>query len=626
MVRLKDKIKSVVGKKKGGDESIIEEDFPPGLEEQMGIEEAEGEFVLLKIFERENPDIGFSYAATKIEELKKLINSLKVEVDSLNQTNSKLRMDLERVLPLKGAVEDLKKDLEEKDNDIFAKDLDVKKLNKTIDRLQGELEELRNDLKEKEQQLEKGQERIKQLEDTTKLEELEAEVSRLKVITEEQKDVVVIKSTQLEEYKQVAMSQEGELSSLKATWWQQGKDLKKIKAELEEKSGILTSKETLIEELTKRSNSLGDAMEAMKGELVEKERKLTGIEEQMADVDGQRKKTEGQLLEKETALGRITGDLGAAQARVDDLKRQLDERDSQLYEAKIKVRDLEDVDKVGQMEAELSRLNASIAEQKDIMELKTSEADTMKQAAMAQEDELSTLKATWWGLDKQIKKMKPEIEEKTQLLKAKDALVEELKKKTASLNDMLESTKKELDSKGGMASKYEDNLGILKGKLGALKITLGMESGMSDKLTIEQELDKVIEVATVKIGSALSSGEGTKELEDQIIALRGVVAEKEAIISQKDEQIAQLSKGPVVASTPTETVVKAPDVASEEKLKLKKELRILELEKKTNEKLMEKLLSSGMGEKERSIREKRFKKKLDDLSIRIDVLREKLEG
>ncbi|MEE8167670.1 MAG: hypothetical protein V3T58_02215 [Candidatus Hydrothermarchaeales archaeon] len=685
MVRLKEKIRSVIRRKeKDYGEPYIEEDYglPPGFEDDVGIEESEGEYVLLKIFERESPDIGFSYAANKIEELKKDISALKAEADSLSGVNATLRVDLERLLPLKGALDELRKDIEEKDDVIFAKNLDIKKVNKALDRMQVEVSELRRELKDRERLLERGNKRLKQMEDTTRLDELEAELSELRVTVTEQKDTLAIKSSQAEEFKQMAAAQDEELNTIKATWWQQGKELKKMKIELEEKTGILSSKEGLIEELTKKTTSLNEVLESMRQDVADREKRLSTFGDHISDAENQQKRLEKELREKEEVIGKITNNLGRAESRVDDLRSQLEERDLQLQGTTKRVRELEDTDRFEDLEAELSKLKVTVEGQKDTLSLKTSEVEDLKQAAAAQEDELSTIKATWWQQGKESKKMKIELEEKTSILSSKEALVEELKKKSASLSELLESMKRDVTNKEDRVEEYEDRIGRLHGKIGALRSAIGIEEGQrkslskrlfggKKELTLEDELDLLTEDITVNQGRVVGYDKKVSDLEIQVERQKKALEEKEGTISAKTSEIEKLldvssslkqelrelrEKTPVegtkevdakeaaslrlaklkrtVEGGPEEIIEEKPVMGERErleeaekeaeKLKIKKELRMLEIEKKSTEKLLERLPTASFDETERSMREASYTEKLTNISRSIEELRERL--
>ena len=65
------------------------------VEEEVMIEEADDEYILLKAFTSKNPEVAFSYAINRIDELKIDVKSLTIAKESLEKLNTSLQDDLE---------------------------------------------------------------------------------------------------------------------------------------------------------------------------------------------------------------------------------------------------------------------------------------------------------------------------------------------------------------------------------------------------------------------------------------------------------------------------------------------------------------------------------------------------
>ncbi len=75
------------------------------VEEEILIEEADDEYVLLKAFMSKNPEVAFSYAINRIDELKVEVSSLSKEKDSLDRLNTTLQDDIEDAFRFPAGVE-----------------------------------------------------------------------------------------------------------------------------------------------------------------------------------------------------------------------------------------------------------------------------------------------------------------------------------------------------------------------------------------------------------------------------------------------------------------------------------------------------------------------------------------
>ena len=120
------------------------------VEEEVMIEEADDEYILLKAFMSKNPEVAFSYAINRIDELKVDIKNLNSERDSLDKLNTSLQDDLEEAFRFKEQIEDMRVELIEKERNLSDRDVEIETLVRKSAKLGVERDELRGKMEKKE--------------------------------------------------------------------------------------------------------------------------------------------------------------------------------------------------------------------------------------------------------------------------------------------------------------------------------------------------------------------------------------------------------------------------------------------------------------------------------------------
>jgi chromosome segregation ATPase len=158
-------------------------------------------------------------------------------------------------------VKDLKRRLEEKDGILATKDATISELTEKSTALNMEVEKLKRDIIGRETKLSTYEKTISEFEEgrRTLTEELER-----------YKNEATLRAAEADEYKQMAASQDAELSSLKNMWWQLNQQVKDLKRRLEEKDGILATKDATISELTEKSTALAAEINRLRREVGER--------------------------------------------------------------------------------------------------------------------------------------------------------------------------------------------------------------------------------------------------------------------------------------------------------------------------------------------------------------------
>jgi len=412
-------------------------------EEEVLIEEADDEYVLLKVFSRENPQVGFSYAINRIDELKVAVGSLTKEKNALEEMNMALKEDLEQSFQFKDQIEALKDQLISREKELSGKSVELDTLVRKSARIAVERDALTDKLGRKDKQIKgyldqleevKHDPRVIQLEKEKRISEdkvasLEDETRRIRVKLEEQKTSLSVRRGELEQYKQAAASMEAELRTQKASQWEASTKLKEVMRQLEEKEAILSSKEETIEELMVKSRKATLDVDALKKEIDEKTALLADHERRSAEFENKKDGLVKQMEKRDLKIKEL-------EAKVTDAL----EKGPKLVEAEKRLEELLP------LEDDVRKLRIQIEEQKDALNVATSEADQYKQMAASMDAELSSLKANWWETNKQTKSLKEEIEVKDGIIAAKDNTIKELLAKSRSAAEGLDMLKRQMGS------------------------------------------------------------------------------------------------------------------------------------------------------------------------------------
>ncbi len=418
-------------------------------EEQVLIEEANDEYVLLKAFMSKNPEVAFSYAINRIDELRVEVSSLDKEKKSLEELNTALQDDLEEAFRFKEQMEDMKTELMDKERELSEKSVEIDTLVRKSAKLGVDNEALQEKMKKKEKQIGSYLEQMEKLKHSSKvihlekkdklsqnkIASLEEDLKTLRIQTEEQKDALSMQEEELNQYKQTAVARDEELNTLKANWWEANTQVKEVKRQLEEKVSIMASKEEMIKNLMLKSKRLTLEMDAVKKEVEEKKTILSDYEKRHAEAEKKEEEFTKQIEEKNKHIEEL-----------DEKVTEAIEKGPKLLEAQKRIEEL------APLEGEVKQLRVSLEEQKDAISVATSDADLYKQMAASMDEELNSLKANWWEADKQVKSLKEEIELKASIIDMKDNNIKELTKKSRSMTAEFEMLKRQIAERNTMDS------------------------------------------------------------------------------------------------------------------------------------------------------------------------------
>jgi chromosome segregation ATPase len=411
------------------------------VEEEVMIEEADDEYVLLKAFTSKNPEVAFSYAINRIDELKVDVSALTREKESLEQLNTALQDDIEDAFRFKEQIDDLKDELVEKERELSNKAVEIDTLVRKSAKLGVERDEFKDKIGKKEKQIQgylaqmeklKHSDRLIRLEKDNKMKEskladLEEEAKTLRVQNEEMKDTLSVIDEELNQYKQMAIAQDEELNTLKANWWTANTQVKDVKRQLEEKEGMIASKEEVIKNLMVKSKKINLESDVTNKELEEKKNAISDLEKRIEEAEELKKRLIKENSEKDHKI------------------LYLEEKVTEALEEGPKLKEAErHLEELAPLEDEVKKLRISLEEQKDILNVATSEASQYKQMAASMDQELNSIKASWWETNKQIKSLKEEIEVKEGIIQAKDATLNELIEKSRGMTAELDMLKKQM--------------------------------------------------------------------------------------------------------------------------------------------------------------------------------------
>ncbi|MEE8401111.1 MAG: hypothetical protein V3R86_03045 [Candidatus Hydrothermarchaeaceae archaeon] len=432
-----DIIKRLFNKKQSAGDDTVDDT----LLEATYIEEADDEYVLLKVFSKENPDVGFSYAINRIDELKVSVTELKRERNDLEKLSSTLQDDLEGALRFKDQIEDMKDGLLDKERELSDKSVEVDSLVRKSARLSVENEGLTAKVTKKDQQIRnylkqievlRQDSRVIQLEKKSKLDEnkltsIEEDAKRLRIQNEENTGTLQIQHEELEQLRLMTASQEAELTTLKANWWEANQKVKNVNSTVAEKDSIISTKEETIRDLLVKSKKLALEMDVTNKNLGEKNR----------IIEDYKRSTEV-LKEKEEALFELRQEHDRLKVELEEKSNRASISDSQLNELNEQLKTLMP------LEGEVRDLRVTAEKQKDALNIATSEADQYKQMAASMDSELNSLKGNWWEVSKQVKVLKGEVELKDGIITAKDGTINGLTERLKGMTSELDSLKKQI--------------------------------------------------------------------------------------------------------------------------------------------------------------------------------------
>ncbi len=278
------------------DEYIEEDDISIEGANDISIEEADDEYVLLKAFVQENPEVGFSYAINRIDELKVAAASLIKEKDATERVNTSLKEDLEKTFQFKSQLEDLKEELMIRERDISEKSIEIETLVRKTAKLSVETDALKNKIEKKDQQIKNYLNQMEELRQDSKIVDLEKDIRGLRAVLEEKEDALTLRNTELEDLKRLTALNEEELSDLKSKWRQADEQARKLTAELQEKKGVVASRDSLVRGFSKKIKDLASRVDKMKAELEDRDKKIEDFDNRLGGI-------EARLFGLKTAIG-----------------------------------------------------------------------------------------------------------------------------------------------------------------------------------------------------------------------------------------------------------------------------------------------------------------------------------